>query len=163
MDPLSYLIHLESYREILAVLQPGQLAAVALRLEDLTYPEIGALLGITASAVGERVRAARRRVLEHRPDLATAMAGRKAKARRPWLGLTDWERQVMAGVLALEGAGGLAYGTAIAEHLGRPVPDVCRVLRRLEDRGLVKRGQALKLFKGGRAVGLVVPYTLVGP
>lgn len=64
---LEKMIAQEDYAELLACLTPGQLAVVALRLEDLRYDQIADLLGLTRQGVYYRMSVARRRLAARCP------------------------------------------------------------------------------------------------
>ena len=66
---LEGLIAQESYAELLDSLTPGQLAVVALRLDDLRYDQVAELLGITRQGVYYRMRVARQRLETGCPHL----------------------------------------------------------------------------------------------
>ena len=66
---LENLIAEERYAELLACLTPGQLAVVALRLEDLPYDQIAELLGLTRQGVYYRMQVARQRLAARCPHL----------------------------------------------------------------------------------------------
>ena len=65
---LEKMIAREDYAELLACLTPGQLAVVALRLEDLRYTQVAKLLGLTRQGVYQRMKAARRRLAARCPQ-----------------------------------------------------------------------------------------------
>jgi DNA-directed RNA polymerase specialized sigma24 family protein len=67
---------LETFEEILSVLTPKQMGAVALRYEGLNDCEIADLLGITHQAVNSRVNYARLVILRELPHLAPKLEGR---------------------------------------------------------------------------------------
>ena len=66
-DHLDSLIARETFAEMLAVLSPKQLAAVAFRLDGYPNKETGEILGITRNCVWERIKYARKNITTHFP------------------------------------------------------------------------------------------------
>ncbi len=75
-DALDRVIEKETFAEILACLTAEELLAAALRMEGLSDPQIGALLGMSRQAVRQRLLKAQVRIVHTRPDLAPALRGR---------------------------------------------------------------------------------------
>lgn len=81
--PLERLVEQETFREIISLLEPEELVVASLRLEGLSDPQIGRLLGITSSAVCRRIQQARERIMERRPALEPWLKGRRQPRRKP--------------------------------------------------------------------------------
>jgi RNA polymerase sigma factor (sigma-70 family) len=63
-EALDRILYLEAALEALAMMKPHERDVVLLRLDGLTYREIGARLGISRPAAGMRMVRARRRLRE---------------------------------------------------------------------------------------------------
>lgn len=74
---LAHLLAAERYREMLAVLTPGQLAVVALILNGdvADYADAGEVLGLGRGVAAMRMENARRRLLARFSDIPAAVAG----------------------------------------------------------------------------------------
>ena len=75
-DALERVIEKEVFAEILACLTAEELLAAVLRMEGLSDPQIGALLGTSRQAVRQRLLKAQARIIRTKPELAPAVRGR---------------------------------------------------------------------------------------
>lgn len=75
-EALERVIEKETFAEILDCLTAEELLAAALRMEGLSDPQIGTLLGMSRQAVRQRLRKAQVRIIHTKPDLAPALRGR---------------------------------------------------------------------------------------
>jgi excisionase family DNA binding protein len=75
--PLDRLVEEETFREIVAHLEPEELVIAALRLEGLPDAQIGALLDLSQAGVSKCMERARARIAAADPDLAFALRRRQ--------------------------------------------------------------------------------------
>jgi len=68
--PTDRLISVETQRQILDLLSPGELAVVSLRFDGLNQAAIAMLLGLERSTICMRLSSAQRKVLDRFPELA---------------------------------------------------------------------------------------------
>jgi excisionase family DNA binding protein len=101
-EPLQRLIERETFEEIIQQLTCDEMAVALLRLEGLSDPQIGAVLGLTRAAVSLRMQEAMRRIAAETPELAPVLEGRQISHK--------WQAEPMppleAGWLLAPGAGG---------------------------------------------------------
>jgi len=81
--PLDRLVAQDTLREILSLLEPGELVVAVLRLEGLSDTQISDLLGITRSTVGLRIQQARERLIQRLPELAPVLRDRRQPHQKP--------------------------------------------------------------------------------
>jgi excisionase family DNA binding protein len=74
---LARLVEQDTFAEMLALLEPEELAVVALRLEGLSDAQIGALLDLDRIAVCWRIDQARLRIMQAMPELAVVLRDRR--------------------------------------------------------------------------------------
>ena len=82
ISPLDQLVRQDDFATIIREARPTELVVIALRLEGLDNQKIAALLGISSSAVGHRMRTYQARICTKHPDLACQVRGRKMKPGR---------------------------------------------------------------------------------
>jgi hypothetical protein len=80
---LERLIERETFRQIVALLEPEELIVAVLRLEGLSDVQIGDMLGVSGAAVNSRMQTARARIMAQAPDLTPTLRDRRQPARRP--------------------------------------------------------------------------------
>lgn len=68
--PTDRLVSLETQRQILDLLNPGELTVVSLRMDGLNQASIAMLLGLERSTICMRFASARRKILNRFPDLS---------------------------------------------------------------------------------------------
>jgi transcriptional regulator with XRE-family HTH domain len=81
--PLDQLVQRDTFGEVLALLEPGELVVAALRLEGLSDTQIGDLLGIGRAAVSRRMERARERIIRALPELAVVLRDRGQPRQKP--------------------------------------------------------------------------------
>jgi hypothetical protein len=98
-EPLEQLVEQDTFAEMLALLEPEDLAIAALRLEGLSDSQIAALLHVDPRTVGWRMEKAQLRIMEVLPELAPFLRGRRRLSPPPLSGqspplergwLCDW-------------------------------------------------------------------------
>lgn len=147
MGNLDRLIALERFGELLAALQPKELAVVALRMDGLNLTEVGLLLGLTRAAVSQRLTLAQRRMVARYPELEREAAARSRKRGSPRPhretrarnGITRRQAETLEEMRAMARAGELIYPKALAIRMGRHASEVGRNLSALARAGLVRR------------------------
>ena len=99
LSPLSMLCLRDDFETIILEARPNEMVVVALRLSGLDNKEIAALLNITGSAVGHRIRCYQERICAKHPNLAWMVAGRKMKPGRRdrYKSLGDWIPESLEG------------------------------------------------------------------
>lgn len=91
MTPLDRIIGLETQREILSILTPKQLLMIALRWDGLNNRQIAHTLHTSEELVSYHICRARKRILQHLPELEPATRGRYfASAKTGSLPTDDW-------------------------------------------------------------------------